>query len=67
MTKDFSQKSQPSGIGLALQSTIQSIATKVRFNENNKQCLRDLRLTDPRYNKKRIKASKDHLLEDSYS
>ncbi|KAI9775383.1 MAG: hypothetical protein M1839_001238 [Geoglossum umbratile] len=29
------------------------------------QCLRDLRLTDPRDDKKRIEASKDALLEDS--
>ena len=30
----------------------------------NSQCLRDLRLTDPRDDKKRIEASKDILLED---
>src|SRR6266498_4717452 len=33
--------------------------------ELNKQCRRDLRLTDPRDDKKRIEASKDYVLEDS--
>ena len=31
-----------------------------------KKCLRDLRLTDPRYDKKRIEDNKGGLLEDSY-
>jgi hypothetical protein len=34
-------------------------------DEANEQCRRDLRLTDPRKDKKRIEQSKDDLLEDS--
>ena len=67
MTKDFVQKSQQSGISPALQSTIQSVAAEVGFDETDKKCLRDLRLTDPRDDKSRIEASKDQLLEDSCS
>ncbi|KAH0562229.1 hypothetical protein GP486_003077 [Trichoglossum hirsutum] len=33
----------------------------------NSQCLTDLRLTDPRFDKDRIEASKDKLLRDSYT
>jgi NACHT domain len=36
-------------------------------DEIDNQCLRDLRLTDPRHDKDRIEASKDHLLKDSCS
>ena len=55
------------GISPALQATILSVAAEVRFDENDKQCLRDLRLTDPRLDKERIEASKDKLLEGSCS
>ncbi|KAL9026075.1 MAG: hypothetical protein Q9196_005207 [Gyalolechia fulgens] len=50
-----------------LRRTIRDIATDVVLDENDKQCLRDLRLTDPRHDKARIEASKDQLLEGSCS
>ncbi|MCJ1452999.1 hypothetical protein MMC28_003344 [Mycoblastus sanguinarius] len=59
--------SQQHGISPELQATIRSVAVEVRFDENDKQCLRDLRLTDPRDDKSRIQASKDQLLEGSCS
>jgi hypothetical protein len=37
----------------------------VANDEANEQCRRNLRLTDPRMDKKRIEATKDDLLEDS--
>ena len=55
------------GISPDLQATIVSVAAEVRFDEDDKQCLRDLRLTDPRHDKERIEASKDQLLEGSCS
>lgn len=59
--------SQQYGISSELQATIRSVAVEVRFDENDKQCLRNLRLTDPRDDKSRIEASKDQLLEGSCS
>ena len=56
-----------SDISPDLQATIRSVAAEVRFDEDDKQCLRDLRLTDPRLDKERIEASKDPLLEGSCS
>ena len=56
-----------SDISPDLQATIRSVAAEVKFDENDKQCLRDLRLTDPRLDKERIEASKDPLLEGSCS
>ena len=50
-----------------LQSSIKRIMANVAFNENDSQCLRDLRLTDPRQDIERIKASKDRLLDGSCS
>ena len=50
-----------------LQSSIKRIMADVAFDENDRQCLRDLRLTDPRHDKERIEASKDHLLDGSCS
>ena len=50
-----------------LQSSIKSVMTEVAFDKNDSQCLRDLRLTDPRHDKERIEASKDHLLDGSCS
>ena len=58
---------QQSDIVYKLPSTIQTAGAGVLLGENDKQCLRDLRLTDPRYDKKRIEASKDQLLEGSCS
>lgn len=58
---------QQHGVGSALQATIRSVADEINFDENDKQCLRDLRLTDPRHDKERIEASKDHLLDGSCS
>ena len=34
--------------------------------DRRKRCLQDLRLTDPRHNKKRIEDTKGGLLKDSY-
>ena len=56
-----------SDISPNLQATIRSVATEVKFDENDKKCLRDLRLTDPRDDKTRIEAGKDQLLEGSCS
>lgn len=67
MTKGSSQQSEQSGIGIALQSTLQSVTAKVELDENDKKCLRDLRRTDPRYDKQRIETDKDGLLEGSCS
>ncbi|KAI4166728.1 MAG: hypothetical protein LQ343_007802 [Gyalolechia ehrenbergii] len=50
-----------------LRRTIRDIATDVGLDENDKECLRDLRLTDPRHDNERIEASKDQLLEGSCS
>ena len=55
------------GINPELQATIRSIAAELHFNESDQQCLRDLRLTDPRDDKTRIEAGKDQLLEGSCS
>ena len=55
------------GVSPNSKATILSVAAGVRFDENDKQCLRDLRLTDPRLDKERIEASKDHLLDGSCS
>ena len=49
------------------QSSVLSIMADVAFDEKDSQCLRDLRLTDFRYDKERIKASKDRLLDGSCS
>ena len=50
-----------------LQDTIPTVADDVKFDEDDKQCLHDLRLTDPRLDKERIEASKDQLREGSCS
>ena len=50
-----------------LQNRIQDVMTDVRFDENDNQCLRDLRLTDPRHDKERIEAKGDEVLEGSCS
>ena len=55
--------SQQSVIEQDLQSSIKSVMADVVFDENDRQCLHDLRLTDPRHDKERIEASKDHLLD----
>ena len=54
--------SQQRDINPDLQATIRTVAAEVRFDENDRQCLHDLRLTDPRHDKARIEASKDKLL-----
>ena len=59
--------SQQIGANSELHATIRSVAAEVELNENNIQCLRDLRLTDPRDDKSRIEISKDQLLKGSYS
>ncbi|KAL9628063.1 MAG: hypothetical protein Q9164_007405, partial [Protoblastenia rupestris] len=59
--------SQQRNINPDLQATIQTVAAEVKFDEKDEQCLRDLRLTDPRHDKERIEASKDQLLEGSCS
>ena len=52
----------------AVQNLIHSSANEVqRLEEEDKQCLRVLRVTDPRDDKSRIEESKDHLLEGSCS
>ena len=58
---------QPGAINPDLQTTIRNVAADVGLDENDKQCLRDLRLTDPRHDKVRIEESKDQLLEGSCS
>lgn len=55
------------GVNPDLQKTIRTVVADVGLDENDKQCLRDLRSTDPRYDKERIEASKDQLLEGSCS
>ena len=50
-----------------LQNRIQTVMTEVKFDEKDNQCLRDLRLTDPRHDKVRIEAKGDQLLEGSCS
>ena len=50
-----------------LPATIQAVMTKIELDEQDKRCLHDLRLTDPRLEKERIRASKDQLLEGSCS
>ena len=59
--------SQQRDINPDLQATIRTVAAEVVFDEDDRQCLRDLRLTDPRHDKQRIEASKDPLLEGSCS
>ena len=59
--------SQQHGVSPELQATIRSVAAEVGFDENDTRCLRGLRLTDPRDDKSRIEAGKDHLLEGSCS
>ena len=59
--------SSPRGVNPDLQKTIRTVVANVELDENDKQCLRDLRSTDPRHDKERIKASKDQLLEGSCS
>ncbi len=54
-------------IGPNLPKTIRTVEASVGLDEHDKECLRDLRLTDPRHDKERIEASKDHLLEGSCS
>lgn len=58
---------QQSDIGPNLPSAVQTVGAAVWLDENDKQCIRDLRLTDPRHDKERIEASKDYLLEGSCS
>ena len=55
------------GVNPDLQKTIQTVAADVGLDENDKQCLRDLRSTDPRLDKDRIEESKGQLLEGSCS
>lgn len=59
--------SQQSVMKPDLQSSIKSVMANVAFDEKDSQCLRDLRLTDPRHDKERIEASKDYLLDGSCS
>ncbi len=54
-------------IGPNLPKTIRTVEASVGLDEHDKECLRDLRLTDPRHDKERIEASKDDLLEGSCS
>ena len=61
------RSSQQSIMKPDLQSSISSVLADVTFDENDKQCLRDLRLTDPRHDKENIKGSKDRLLDGSCS
>ena len=58
---------QPSDISPSLPKAIQTVGSSVWLDENDKQCIRDLRLTDPRHDKERIEANKDQLLEGSCS
>jgi NACHT domain len=52
------------GLFYRLETNLQYIKI-VANDEANEQCRRNIRLTDPRMDKKRIEASKDDLLEDS--
>ena len=63
----FAKLSSPQGVNPDLQKTIRTVVADVGLDENDKQCLRDLRSTDPRHDKERIEASKDQLLEGSCS
>ena len=38
----------------------------IQMEKEDKECVRDLRLTNPRIDKKRIEDTKGGLLEDSY-
>ena len=44
-----------------------TIGNRSEDEAKTSQCLRDLRLTDPKDDKKRIEASKDYLLKNSYA
>lgn len=59
--------SQGDDIDLDLQTKIREVVVEVNFDEKDKQCLRDLRLTDPRHDRERIEANKDKVLEGSCS
>ena len=52
---------------LGLPNTIQTLEANVCLSESDRQCLRDIRRTDPRHDKERIESSKDQLLEGSCS
>ena len=58
---------QQRGISSELQATVRFVAGEVKFEEDDKQCLRNLRVTDPRDDKSRIEVGKDRLLEGSCS
>ena len=59
--------SQRDGIDSDMQTMIRAVVAEVGLDEKDKQCLRDLRLTDPRHDRKRIEASKDPVLAGSCS
>jgi len=62
------KRSSPQGdVNPDWQNTIRTVVADVGLDEDDKQCLRGLRLTDPRHDKERIEASKDQLLEGSCS
>lgn len=62
------KQSSPQGdVNPDWQKTIRTVVADVGIDEDDKQCLRDLRLTDPRHDKERIEASKGQLLEGSCS
>lgn len=50
-----------------MQSSIRTVVAEVRLNEDDKKCLHDLKLTDPRHDMERIKTTKDQVLEGSCS
>lgn len=62
---DVTSCSQAAMIYLA--TDVAGKVTQTQLDDDDKQCLRDLRVTDPRDDKSRIEASKDHLLEGSCS
>ena len=59
--------SQQQDISRGLPSAIQVVEASLSLDESDKQCLRDIRLTDPRHDMERIEEGKDRVLEGSCS
>ena len=64
---DVAKISENNDIAPDFHNRIPAIMRDVKFDEKDNQCLRDLRLTDPRLDKKRIEAKGDQVLEGSCS
>ena len=56
---------QQGDIDQDLSNIIQTVEASVSLDQNDQECLRDIRISDPRRDKDRIEESKDQLLEGS--